>query len=218
MSKRKPEAKETEDKDTGSIPKRPIAHFKYWHVVDSILFLIIVITVTLMMLLSGLAQVPKTEVQDFESTEEHAEQITFAFLSGTIPRISYTDGDGKETVYTGWSVKKLLIEDLRIRQGLGPYQTPANMDSLYSGIESVLSETMSDILGTSYTFSLRVSMQSSTSQEELDSLLLTGQELEVDDESIEPIAESKLKLNIYDPGQRETGEFILVLELDIYKI
>ncbi|UCH88290.1 MAG: hypothetical protein JSV49_08470 [Thermoplasmata archaeon] len=192
-----------------------LSSFKHWYVVDSILFFIIVLAVTLMMILTGFAEESR-EVGSFESTDKYAEQLTMAFLAGTVPELNYTDSRGQETIYVDYSVKQLLIEDLRIRLGGGPHHMPVNTNSLKIGIESTVGSIMDELVGSSRTFSLNVTGIQSGEQENSVFFTIYGTNFAEIADSSSPSAVSRISINVYDPDDVEPGKLEMIIELRIY--
>jgi hypothetical protein len=203
-------------KNTPSQTKRFLLDFKNWKLVDSILFIIIVIAVSLMMIVTGLAEVADDDKPEFENSDEFAKQISNVLLAGTVPRVNYTDMGGRETVYVGSSVKQLLIEDLRIRNNLGPYKAPANEKSLQNSLEPAVSSILSGLLGPSNSFAVNVTWQNEDGSTRPGYLNLKSPKLLDENGNLELISQSSLVVNIYDPGRKEVGEFELKVVLQIY--
>ena len=76
-----------------------------WQFIDSILFMIIIIMLTLMMVFAALADKEVAVEKDFQRTDEFSDQVLNTFITGTYASANYTDYDGTETVYSGWSVR-----------------------------------------------------------------------------------------------------------------
>jgi hypothetical protein len=195
-----------------------LRNFKYWSVVDSILFLLIVLAVFFTMVLTGLAEEPE-DIPEFEETSEYPEQLARAFLAGTIPNVNYTDTGGQETDYAGWSVKQILIEDMLIRQGYGPYKGPPNEQSLHDGIENVLKLTLENLVGTERTFVLNVISEGSENDNSISpSITIYGSGFSTDLSESDYISKGSEVIRVTNPADQGIDELKITVELRIYQI
>ena len=177
---------------------RPLSEFKYWHVLDSVVFIILILTVSLMMIFTGIAESPEDSISDFDETNEYSEQIAQTLLTCTIPRINYTDSEGQETIYIGWTVEQLIIEDLKIRNGQKPYKAPADIESLRNGLEGAVGRLLDDMVGTSKTFSLQVTIIQG--EDKLEHFQILGNDLRDEVGDLNPMSKSEITKGMDNMG------------------
>ena len=188
-----------------------------WKMLDSILFLVIVIIVSTMMFFTAFAADDEGELANFQQTDEYSKEVTMSLLSGTVPSVNYTDRADQKTEYLGWSVKQLLIEDLKIREKLRPYKAPADEAQLQAGIETAVGNILDELVGDERTYDLNVSWHKPGESSAPTTFHIKGDELSTGGSSLILISLSTIELSIYDPDVTETGRFDLKITLGIYE-
>jgi hypothetical protein len=195
-----------------------LRNFKYWSLVDSALFLLIVLAVFFTMVLTGIAEEPE-DIPEFEETSEYPEQLARAFLAGTIPNVNYTDTGGQETDYADWSVKQILMEDMVIRLGYGPYKGPPNEQSLHGGIENVLMQTLESLVGSERTFVLNVTSERDEDDNSIGpAITIYGSGFSTVSSESDYISKGSEVIRAKGPAELEIGELEITVELRIYRI
>lgn len=79
--------------------------------------------------------------------------ILQALLSSTVDEVTYIDAGGNVSVYTGWTIGALLVEDLELRLN---QTVAANLTSMGSGIEGQVTEQLKGLSGLHH-YNLKVS-------------------------------------------------------------
>jgi hypothetical protein len=86
-----------------------------------------------------------------------AQGILDALLGSTIDQATYTDLEGNATIYTGWTVQSLLVEDLETRNNR---TVDPNITSLQNGIEAKVLDLLKALSGNHH-YNLKVSFRTS---------------------------------------------------------
>ena len=136
MNEKKVEKKQNKGLQDRSYHKRRI-------VLDSVVFLIIVVITSLAMIMisSGL-EGSNSYYKNYPGSEEYIEISMQSILSSTVPEVSYYDLVGARTVFSGQTIEGLIQTDLAVR---GADTINFNLSSLEQGLESRIKTTINSV-------------------------------------------------------------------------
>jgi len=187
-------------------------------ILDSIIFFIVMSIVTLMMLFTAYAVDDSVAAPDYTHTDEYSYDLSQALLAGTVPRVNYTDTHGQQTEYLNWNARRLLIEDLKIRQGLKPYASPADIAELQRGIESSIKTVLDALGGPQRACHLNVTWQKPGNVEDIINFHIKTDGLMFTENSYKLISSSETEFSNYDPDETESGRYEIIIILEVYEI
>lgn len=210
------------DEKNNTVPQKKLKHGpnrqKFKNVLDAVLFFIIILSLTFLLIASGLTDQAEPGIKDFQKSEEYSDQILQVWLTGTIPRANYTDRDGHETVFIGSSIKQLLIEDIRIRENLGPYTDPADLGGLRDGLENEIGDVLNDLLGPSRAFNVNMSWSRPGDKNDHMYFHLIDKNVAGETTPDSLISETNWQFDVFDTGGVELSEMGFQIVLGIYEV
>ena len=117
-------------------PKK--SEINYLHILDIVIFLVLILSLSFAIVAFGFEMGSENGTDGHDrATQEYLNDYTNgvnkALLMATVPIASYVDSDGNETIYIGYSVNQLILEDIYIRQNS---TLNLNRTSLENGLES----------------------------------------------------------------------------------
>ncbi|MCK5559188.1 MAG: hypothetical protein KAJ51_01285 [Thermoplasmata archaeon] len=140
-------------KESGEQPSKN----RILHILDIVVFLLILISLSFAIVVIGI-DINGDGTNGFstdtdKATDDYANNFNEVLLSSTIPRVAYINSYGNETIFIGYSVSQLILEDVYLRWN--PDST-LNLTSLKNGIEAEITKLASNLILSKYSFKFSV--------------------------------------------------------------
>ncbi len=126
------------------------------HILDILIFLLIIISLSIGIMVLGIEVDSSEDEIDYSDeffSENYIEDLNEVLLTSTITRVSYNDLNDNETVYIGYTINQLILEDVYHRINS---DDNLNLTSLELGLESHIQELARDLIDIQYGFSITV--------------------------------------------------------------
>jgi hypothetical protein len=174
------------------------------HVLDILIFLLIIISLSIGLMVLGIEVDPSEDEIDYSDeffSENYVEDLNEVLLTSTISRVSYIDLNDNETVYIGYSINQLILEDAYLRINS---DDSFNLTGLELGLQSRIQELARDLIDIQYAF--RITVTSSN----IDLFIITS----IDEFSPDPNVTSATSVSLLSSDLHEE----LVVKLELFKI
>jgi hypothetical protein len=174
------------------------------HVLDILIFLLIIISLSIGLMVLGIEVDPSEDEIDYSDeffSENYVEDLNEVLLASTISRVSYIDLNDNETVYIGYSINQLILEDAYLRINS---DDSFNLTGLELGLQSRIQELARDLIDIQYAF--RITVTSSN----IDLFIITS----IDEFSPDPNVTSATSVSLLSSDLHEE----LVVKLELFKI
>ncbi len=176
-------------------PEGQVPKINFLHVVDIVLFLLIILSLSITIVVFGGDIDTRDSSEGLDATsqnylDDYAIETNEVLLASTIPVVSYVDSNGNETVFAGYSVNQLILEDLYLRQNLF---NNFNLTSLEMGIETEIGTLARNLIDPKYMFVINITSYSVNPLE----IIFNND----DPQNSTPIVSSKVTLWSLDQGE-----------------
>ena len=95
----------------------------------------------------------KDNIVPIPKIKDYSNEVNEVLLMSTIPRVTYVNSDGNETIFIGYSVNQLILEDVYIRQNA---TFTLNVTNLENGIESEIRNLARNLIDSKYSFRINI--------------------------------------------------------------